>query len=241
MTQQQLNTENDPRWTRVVARDATADGQFYYSVRTMGVYCRPSCPSRLALPQNVQFHSTPQDAEQAGFRPCKRCKPREERPAIRFAVRSCSLGSILVAGTQRGLCAVLLGDDPDLLVRDLQNRFPRIHLMPEAPAYIEQVVQFVEFKQTACDFPLDVSGTAFQQRVWQALREIPMGSTASYTDIAVRIGSPRSVRAVALACGANPLAIVIPCHRVVRSDGGLSGYRWGVQRKQILLQREAQQ
>jgi AraC family transcriptional regulator of adaptative response/methylated-DNA-[protein]-cysteine methyltransferase len=160
---------------------------------------------------------------------------------IRFSVRSCSLGSVLVASSQRGLCAVLLGDDPDGLARDLQDRFPGSHLTPDTPESIDRVVQFVESPRTGCDLDLDIGGTAFQQRVWHALREIPAGSTASYSDIAGRIGSPRSVRAVASACGANPLAVVIPCHRVVRSDGGLSGYRWGVTRKQILLAREAQQ
>jgi AraC family transcriptional regulator, regulatory protein of adaptative response / methylated-DNA-[protein]-cysteine methyltransferase len=344
-------TASDPRWAAIVARSPAADGTFFYSVRTTGVYCRPSCPARQARPENVRFHASREDAERAGFRPCKRCKPdqssrlerhaalvtqacrliegspsvpsleelaaragmsvfhfhrvfksvtgltpgdyaaahRGERvrkelgraatvtaaiydsgynsngrfygeseqvlgmtpttyragganAAIRFAIGECSLGSILVARSERGVCAILLGDDPDALARDLQDRFPRATLIggdPEFERLVSQVVGFVEAPGIGLDLPLDVRGTAFQQRVWQALREIPAGSTASYTEVARRIGSPRSVRAVAQACAANPLAVAIPCHRVVRTDGGLSGYRWGVERKRVLLQREA--
>jgi AraC family transcriptional regulator, regulatory protein of adaptative response / methylated-DNA-[protein]-cysteine methyltransferase len=344
-------TESDPRWTSVVARSAAADGSFFYSVKTTGVYCRPSCPSRRARPENIQFHSTKQEAEQAGFRPCKRCKPdqaslveehaamvteacrfletAQETPQleelaarmgvstfyfhrifraitgltprayaaahrgervrkelvragtvtsaiyqagynsngrfygeseqvlgmtptiyraggantdIRFAVGECSLGSILVASSEWGVCAIFLGDDPDALVQNLQDRFPRATLIggdAEFEQLVAKVVGLVEAPGVGLDLPLDVRGTAFQQRVWQALREIPAGSTVSYTDIARRIGAPKSVRAVAQACGANPLAVAIPCHRVVRTDGGLSGYRWGVERKRALLHREA--
>jgi AraC family transcriptional regulator of adaptative response/methylated-DNA-[protein]-cysteine methyltransferase len=140
------------------------------------------------------------------------------------------------------VCAIFLGDDPDVLVQNLQDRFPRATLIggdAEFEQLVAQVVGLVEAPGVGFDLPLDVRGTAFQQRVWQALREIPAGSTVSYTDIARRIGAPKSVRAVAQACGANPLAVAIPCHRVVRNDGGLSGYRWGVERKRALLQREA--
>jgi AraC family transcriptional regulator of adaptative response/methylated-DNA-[protein]-cysteine methyltransferase len=161
---------------------------------------------------------------------------------IRFAVGECSLGSILVARSELGVCAILLGDDPDALARDLQDRFPRATLIggdAEFEQLVAQVVGFVEAPGLGLDLPLDVQGTAFQQRVWQALQEIPAGSTASYTEIASRIGSPKAVRAVAQACAANALAVAIPCHRVVRNDGGLSGYRWGVERKRALLQREA--
>lgn len=345
-------TKNDPRWASVVARAPEADGKFYYSVKTTGVYCRPSCAARLARPENVQFHATCAEAEQAGFRPCKRCKPDQaslveqhaakiaeacrlieesaealslERLAdqvglsvyhfhrvfktvtgltpkkyaaanrakrmrstlnrsdtvteaiydagynssgrfyetanevlgmtpsnyraggasteIRFAVGECSLGSILVASTERGVCAILLGDDPDELTRDLQNRFPHANLIGGDATFeqlVAQVVGFVEAPALGLDLPLDIRGTAFQQRVWQALQAIPAGSTASYTDIARQIGSPNAVRAVAQACGANALAVAIPCHRVVRNDGALSGYRWGVERKRALLEREAQ-
>lgn len=347
---QAIATENDARWALIVARDPKADGKFYYSVKTTGVYCRPSCAARLARPENVLFHATREEADQAGFRPCKRCKPdqaslveqhaakiaeacrfimeSEEAPSleqlanhaglspyyfhrvfkaitgltpkeyaaanrakrmrstldgsstvteaiydagynssgrfyetsnqvlgmtpsnyraggasteIRFAVGECSLGSILVARSERGVCAILLGDDPDKLTRDLQNVFPRASLIGGDAKFeqlVSKVVGFVEAPALGLDLPLDVRGTAFQQRVWQALRKIPAGSTASYSDIAKRIGSPKAVRAVAQACGANALAVAIPCHRVVRTDGALSGYRWGVERKRALLERE---
>jgi len=344
-------TERDPRWAAVLARDPAADGRFWYSVRTTGVYCRPSCASRRARPENVHFHDTPQDAERAGYRPCRRCRPdrdgvREQhaalvaaacrtieaaeqapdlatlaaqaglspfhfhrvfkavtgvtprayaaaqrasrvrrelvrgdsvtaavydagynssgrfyaqagemlgmRPrdyrdggantAIRFAVGECSLGAILVAASERGLCAILLDDDPDALVRELQDRFPKAELIGGDAGFerlVAQVVGFVEAPGIGLDLPLDVRGTAFQQRVWQALRAIPAGETASYAQIAERIGAPKATRAVAGACASNTLAVAIPCHRVVRSDGALSGYRWGVERKRALLEREA--
>jgi AraC family transcriptional regulator, regulatory protein of adaptative response / methylated-DNA-[protein]-cysteine methyltransferase len=165
-----------------------------------------------------------------------------ELGAMTFAIGECSLGSILVARSDRGVCAILLGDDPEALARDLQDRYPGASLIGDDPEFeqpVARVVGLVEAPGLGLDLPLDVRGTAFQQRVWQALREIPAGSTASYADIAGRIGSPGAVRAVARACAANPLAVAIPCHRVVRHDGGLSGYRWGVERKRELLQREA--
>lgn len=175
-------------------------------------------------------------------------KPAEYRAAghnndIRFAVGQCSLGAILVAQSERGVCAILLGDDPHQLVCDLQDKFRRANLMgadPDFERLIAQVVGFIEAPAIGLDLPLDVRGTAFQERVWQALRDIPVGSTASYAEIALRIGAPKAVRAVAQACGANSLAVAIPCHRVVRSDGNLSGYRWGVERKRQLLERESQ-
>lgn len=343
-------TVADPRWSAVIARDASADGTFFYSVSTTGVYCRPSCGARPARPEHVRFHATAADAEHAGFRPCKRCKPdqaplieqraalvadlcrfienaesaptldalarhaglstyhlhrvfkavtgltpkayaaahraqrvRDEldrsatvtdaiygagynsggrfyenadavlgmtpsayraggaRMEIRFAVGECSLGSILVAATARGVCAILMGDDPDALARDLQDRFPRAALIGGDAGFerlVAEVVGFIEAPGVGLDLPLDVRGTAFQQRVWQALRDIPAGKTISYTELASRIGRPKSVRAVAQACGANTLAVAIPCHRVVRNDGGLAGYRWGVERKRALLERE---
>jgi len=344
-------TVSDPRWTAVVARDPEADGKFFYSVETTGVYCRPSCAARTARPENVGFHPNAADAERAGFRPCKRCKPNqpplaeqdaarvaglcrlienaEQVPSleelanhaglsayhlhrvfkavtgltpkayatahrakrvraelarrgtvteaiygagynsngrfyeksnqvlgmtptnyragganteIRFAIGECSLGSILVARSERGVCAIFLGDDPDTLARDLQDRFPRADLIGGDPGFerlVAKVVGFVEAPRLGLDLPLDVRGTAFQQRVWQALQGIPAGETVSYADIANRIGAPRSVRAVAQACAANALAVAIPCHRVVRNDGGISGYRFGVERKRALLEKEA--
>jgi AraC family transcriptional regulator of adaptative response/methylated-DNA-[protein]-cysteine methyltransferase len=163
--------------------------------------------------------------------------------AIRFAVGQCSLGAILVAQSQRGVCAILLGDDPDRLVRDLQDQFPQAEIIgcdDEFERLVAQVVGFIEAPSIGLHLPLDVRGTAFQERVWRALREIPPGTTASYTEIAERIGSPKAVRAVARACASNPIAVAIPCHRVVRRDGDLAGYRWGIDRKRELLRREAQ-
>ena len=160
---------------------------------------------------------------------------------IEFAIGESSLGAILVARSQRGVCAISLGDDADLLLRELQDRFPRAELVGGDTGFerlVAQVVGMIEQPNLGIDLPLDVRGTAFQQRVWQALGQIPPGQTASYAQIAQRIGSPTSVRAVAQACASNTLAVAIPCHRVVRSDGALSGYRWGVERKRELLLRE---
>lgn len=344
--------QNDTRWAALVSRDRDADGKFYYSVATTGVYCRPSCAARLARPENVHFYATRDEAEQAGFRPCKRCKPdqaslveqhastiadvcrhieeSDDVPSldalasfaglstyyfhrvfkamtgvtpreyaaghrakrvrraigkgatvtdaiydagynssgrfyeasnevlgmtpskfraggsdtdIYFAVGESSLGSILVARSERGICAILLGDDPDALTRELQDKFPKANLIGGDAGFedlVAKVVGFVEAPELGLDLPLDVRGTAFQQRVWQALRRIPVGSTASYADVARQIGSEKAVRAVAQACAANVLAVAIPCHRVVRNDGSLSGYRWGVERKRALLEREAE-
>ncbi len=343
-------TNDDARWSAVQQRDGNADGQFWYAVRTTGVYCRPSCGARPALRANVTFHASMLEAESAGFRPCRRCKPDQpplaERHAalverlcrlidaadneldltslaaaagvsqfhlhrvfkaqtgitpkayaaagrqrrmqeklvqqpsvtdaiyaagfnssgrfyaasqgalgmtptafraggqgatIRFAIAQCSLGAILVASTDVGICAILLGDDPELLARDLQDRFPKAELIGAEADYeqtVARVIGMVEAPELGLDLPLDVRGTAFQQRVWQALRTIPAGRTVSYTELARLIGAPASVRAVAGACAANAVAIAIPCHRVVRTDGSLSGYRWGVERKQALLERE---
>jgi len=163
---------------------------------------------------------------------------------IHFAVGECFLGAILVAQSQRGVCAILLGDDPNQLVQDLQDQFHSARLIggdAQFERLIAQVVGFIEAPGIGLDLPLDLQGTAFQQRVWQALAQIPPGSTVSYAEIAQRIGAPKSFRAVAQACGANSLAVAIPCHRVVRSDGGLSGYRWGAERKRQLLDREARE
>lgn len=175
-------------------------------------------------------------------------RPRDYRDGghnaeIRFAVGQCSLGAILVAQSQRGICAILLGHDPDELLRDLQDQFPKARLTGGDKRFeqlVAQVVGFIEAPALGLNLPLDVQGTAFQERVWQALREIPPGATASYAQIAERIGSPTAVRAVAQACAANHIAVAIPCHRVVRRNGDISGYRWGVERKRELLQRESQ-
>lgn len=340
----------DPRWARIVARDKSADGEFWYAVDTTGIYCRPSCPSRACNPKNVAIHDTLESAQRTGFRACKRCKPdgraaelvnaeivtkacrmiaaseaalsltdlaerlalspgyfhrifkahtgltpksyaaayrakrvREAlagetsiteaiydagfnssgrfyeasnamlgmtpsrfrrggaKEQIRFAIGETTLGSILVASSAKGIAAILLGDDPDTLARDLQDRFPNATLIgadPDYEAIVAKVIGFVERPRIGLALPLDVRGTAFQQRVWQALRDIPLGQTSSYSDVARRIGSPSATRAVAGACAANALAIAIPCHRVVRNDGAISGYAWGVERKRAILARE---
>lgn len=344
-------TSGDPRWASVVARNAAADGTFVYSVKTTGVYCRPSCASRRARPENVSFFARGADAEKAGFRPCKRCKPEqssvnelnaqrvvracrfieslESAPSLTeladhvgmspyhfhrifkaatgltpqqyaannrttkvrqslkrsssvtnaiydagyssssrfyentdaalgmtpsafrsggadteifFAIGECSLGSILVAQTRRGVCSILLGDDPSRLVENFQKQFPTANLIGNQREYeslVSKVVGMIERPSVGLDLPLDIRGTSFQQRVWKALQQIPLGSTSTYAQIAEKIGYPRSARAVAQACGSNTLAVAIPCHRVIRNDGSLAGYRWGVERKRVLLEREA--
>jgi AraC family transcriptional regulator of adaptative response/methylated-DNA-[protein]-cysteine methyltransferase len=344
-------TTDEARWIAVTQRDPSADGHFLFSVRTTGVYCRPSCAARLPRRENVAFHGDGAAARSAGFRACMRCLPdgptraelhtqavaaacrlidgseappslatladaagmsahyfhrvfrkvtgltprayavarraehaRRElkdgtsvtdaiygagfsgpsrfyaasadmlgmKPSsyraggsgetIRVAVGQTSLGAILVAATDKGVCAILLGDEPDQLARDLQDRFPMAEIVGGDEAFEETVaavVAMVETPRTRTDLPLDIRGTAFQERVWRVLREIPAGDTLSYAEVARRIGAPAATRAVAQACGANALAIAIPCHRVVRTDGSISGYRWGVERKRELLDRES--
>jgi AraC family transcriptional regulator of adaptative response/methylated-DNA-[protein]-cysteine methyltransferase len=173
-------------------------------------------------------------------------KPKEYREGgagntIRFAIAESSLGSILVASSEKGVCAILMGDDPDALARDLQDQFPKAHLIGGDEKYeklVAKVIGFIEAPRIGLDLPLDIRGTAFQQRVWKELQRIPAGKTASYSEVAKRIGFPKSTRAVAQACGANALAVAVPCHRVLRNNGDISGYRWGVDRKQALLARE---
>ena len=346
-TTKPLTTTDEEKWTAVLAKNPDADGKFFFSVKTTGVYCLPSCRSRTPLRKNVTFYETAAAAEKAGFRPCKRCRPTgpsraeiqetaiakacrliegaEHSPTlnqlakaagmapyyfhrtfkaitgvtpkeyamahrsqrmrqelaksksvteaiygsgfnsngrfyatatgvlgmtptkfrkggvgehIRFAVGQCSLGSILVAMSEKGVCAISFGDDPNVLLRDLQDQFPKADLVggdQEFEKIVAQVVGFIEAPRIGLKLPLDVRGTAFQLRVWQALKEIPCGKTVSYREIAERIGAPKAVRAVAQACGSNHLAVAIPCHRVLRNNGALSGYRWGVERKQALL------
>jgi AraC family transcriptional regulator of adaptative response/methylated-DNA-[protein]-cysteine methyltransferase len=160
---------------------------------------------------------------------------------MRAVVRRCSLGMVLVAATARGLCAVAFGDHRGALRGALSERFPRARVLPADDALralADRVVDIVDAGRVATDLPLDLVGTAFQQRVWRALREVPAGQTTTYAAIAARIGSPAAVRAVGTACGQNPVAVVVPCHRAVRGDGQLGGYRWGVERKRALLERE---
>ena len=246
-TEAAVQTRADPRWARVLARDSSADGQFYYSVVTTGVYCRPSCGSRHARPENVVFHATEREARHAGFRPCKRCKPEElargSGSVIRYVLGHSSLGAMLVAQSSGGICAILMGDDAQALVGELRERFPKHSLSGsdkrQLAKVLARVVGLIEGREHSLQMPLDLRGTEFQRRVWRALRKIPRGATAGYADIAARIRAPRAVRAVAQACAANALAVAIPCHRVVRRGGGLSGYRWGEARKRTLLEREA--
>jgi len=340
------------RWAAVLARDARAEGAFLYAVRTTGVYCRPTCRSRMPRRENVAFFQSPREAERAGFRACKRCGPdREQRadvphaeavaracrriesaettptlvelaseaglspfhfqrvfkrivgvtprqyaasqrerrlreqlrpgvavtdaiyeagygsgsrvyeaaPAalgmtpgayrdgapgqvVRYGSARCSLGTLLVAATERGVCTIELGDDPDELTARLAQRFPKARLERADGAFeatVRAAVAFIEAPGTGFDLPLDIRGTAFQRRVWDVLRRIPAGSTETYGEVAAQLGQPSAARAVAQACGANALAVAIPCHRVVGSGGVLGGYRWGVERKRRLLEREA--
>lgn len=342
--------DEDSRWKALVARDRAADGAFYYAVTTTGVFCRPGCASKVPSRRNVRFFDTYAQAERAGFRPCKRCKPdaisprrrlverviraccqidaaetpptldhlaaqaglsrwhfqrlfkevvgvtpkqyagakrahrfRERLAAgqtvteaifdagfgsssrahdnsrrylsmtpadyraggkgltIRYGIAPCFLGWVIVAATGRGICAIAFDDEPTTLTARLQERFNNARLEdggPDFAATLERVIAFIEAPKADLDLPLDIQGTAFQQRVWHALQSVPPGSTISYTELAHRIGSPASVRAVAGACAANQIAVAVPCHRAVRSDGTLSGYRWGVERKRALLNRE---
>jgi AraC family transcriptional regulator of adaptative response/methylated-DNA-[protein]-cysteine methyltransferase len=338
------------KWRAIIGKDRAADGHFVYSVRTTGVYCRPSCSARIALRKNVAFHASPEAAEAAGFRACKRCVPNgravaevhaaavakacrtieaaEETPmldalakdaamsryhfhrifsqltgitpkqyavahrsrrvgeellkratvteaiyragfnsssrfyektsatlgmtpanlrnggvglTIRFAIGESSLGSILVAASEKGVCAILMGDDPAALAKNLQERFPRAALIAGDATFeqtVARVVGLIESPRTALNLPLDLRGTVFQLRVWQALQHIPVGTTVTYREIAHEIGAPNAVRAVGRACGANPVAVIVPCHRVVRTGNQISGYRWGIERKRALLARE---
>lgn len=342
---------DDPRWTKVLARDAAADGEFVYSVATTGVYCRPACAARTPNRRNVAFHADCAAAEAAGFRPCKRCKPDQaslrERQAgliaeacrrieaaeeqlslgeladgaglsphhfhrlfrsitgltpkgyadahragrvrdaltegasvtealydagygssgrfyaaagdalgmkpaayakggaqanIRYGIGRSTLGYVLAASTDQGICAILMGDDDDDLVADLERRFPNARAIEADAGFdatVAAVVAMVEEPARGLALPLDIRGTAFQRRVWQALQAIPAGETLSYAGLASAIGQPDAARAVAGACAANRLAVAIPCHRIVRGDGSLSGYRWGTERKRELLKREA--
>ena len=339
------------RWLAVQKRAPQADGRFVYAVATTGVFCRPTCPSRLARRENMSFYDNADAARQAGFRPCKRCQPEGISPTqrqadvvtnacrmiadaesaptltalaksaglsphhflrvfkqvvgvtprefaaaqrdgrartelraratvteaiygagfnssgrfyehsteklgmqpgefrrggggvtIRHAIAPCPLGLVLVAGTARGICAVSFGASRAELRRTLAQDFPHARIEPggrDFNAWVKAIVKQIQQPATRLDVPLDIRGTAFQQRVWGALREIPVGQTASYAEVAARIGRPQSARAVAGACATNPVAVFVPCHRVVHSDGTLSGYHWGRERKRELLRREA--
>ncbi|MDG2527742.1 methylated-DNA--[protein]-cysteine S-methyltransferase [Caulobacter endophyticus] len=230
---------DDERWTAIERRDRAADSAFFCGVRTTGVYCRPSCAGR-PLRKNVTFHDTREAARAAGLRPCLRCRPDEPIESLAYGFGQTPLGLALAATSQAGLALLILGDDRAAMAEDMAARFPRARLVEDdasaAPA-LAALTSAIE-SGVGATLALDERGSELQRAVWKALRDIPAGTTASYAQIARTIGRPQAVRAVAQACGANPLAVLTPCHRVVRSDGGLSGYRWGVERKRALLDRE---
>ena len=233
-------TTDNARWEALRRRDRDLEGAFFIAVRTTGVYCLASCAGR-PLRKNVEFHDTRESARAAGFRACLRCKPDVPRETLRWATTPTDLGLALVARSEAGLRLVTLGDDAELLAKDLERRFRQARLVadPEGlAADLKAVAGRLNGSGAKLDLPLDAQGTPLQQAVWAALRAIPEGTTASYAQVARSIGRPTAARAVAQACGANPLAVITPCHRVVRADGGLSGYRWGVERKAALLSRE---
>jgi AraC family transcriptional regulator of adaptative response/methylated-DNA-[protein]-cysteine methyltransferase len=344
------SSRDETRWDAFVARDASFEGQFYIAVKTTGIYCRPGCPARLPKRANVRFFDTRDEAERAGFRPCKRCKPdrpsrelhagkiaqacrlietADEAPklddlaaavglspyhfhrmfkqalgltpkayatahrakrvreglgkggtvteaiygagfnsngrfyanswemlgmtpsdfrsgasgqTIRYAIAKSSLGLTLVAASEKGVCAIFFGDEPEGLRKDLQATFPRAEIVSADKSFEKltaKVLAVVDDPAKDLDLPLDMRGTAFQHRVWEALRRIPAGTTASYAEIARKIGKPKAVRAVARACATNRIAVAIPCHRVIGSNGSLTGYRGGIERKRALLAKEA--
>lgn len=360
-TDNQTNKSNsDSHWQAVLDRDREFDGEFVYAVKTTGVYCRPSCASRVAKRVNVAFFDTTMEAAAAGFRACKRCHPNgvsaehirneavkaaceqmtksstnlsleslaetahlsphhfhrvfksvtgltpkeyqkavqksrvtealgsnktvtdaifdagfnssgrfyEDADAmlgmtarsyrdgganedIRYAVKPCNLGAtpslVIVAATTRGVCTVEFGDSAEDLTRRLRERFPNANFRAADEIFKKWLAHILEYIEKPSvqprgllDLPLDVQGTVFQQRVWKALRNIPAGETLSYSEVAQKIGKPKAVRAVASACAGNSIAVLIPCHRVIRADGELSGYRWGIERKAELLKRESE-
>src|ERR1022692_3787746 len=346
-TELQNKNQNENHWQQVMARDARQDGRFVFAVRTTGIYCRPSCPSRRPRRDSVEFFPDPREAERAGYRACLRCKPTEisaqaqyvlrarqlldnaegamtlaelskhlglspfhlqrlfkratglspreyqsarrmqqvktelrkagdvttalydagfsspsrlyeksdqqlgmtpgayrrggAGAAITFAITPTPLGRMLVAVTERGLCSVRFGESATEMERDLREEFHAATLHRDDAAmrrYVEPLLASLGGEKTTIDLPLDVRATAFQQKVWETLQRIPCGETRSYTEIARAIGEPKAVRAVAHACASNPVALAVPCHRVVRSDGNLAGYRWGIERKKKLLEGE---
>ncbi len=228
--------DDDARWAAVQRRDRAAEGAFLIAVKTTGVYCLPSCQGR-PLRKNVEFFGGAEAARAAGYRACKHCRPDTPREVLTWAHTETGLGRVLVAASPAGVRAILPGEE----VTSLAGRFPKARLVADAAglsATLEAVRASID-DGAGFDLPLDAAGGELAQAVWAALRAIPEGETRSYADVARAIGRPRAARAVAQACAANPLAVVVPCHRVVRSDGALSGYRWGPERKAALLAREA--
>jgi AraC family transcriptional regulator of adaptative response/methylated-DNA-[protein]-cysteine methyltransferase len=343
-----LKSDED-RWEAFAARDPGADGRFFAGVKTTGIFCRVLCPARMPKRENVVFYDTWQEARDAGFKPCKRCRPMEESAEIHreavvatcrmlesaetaptlaelaeqaglspfhfqrvfkrsvglspkqyyldkraqrmrenlpssvrvtdaiydagygssarfyskaretlgmkpdayrkggrgmeisYAVQSSALGLMLVAATAGGVCLICFGEEAGELEKEVVRRFPLARISESGTGFkdwLARLVAFLENPGGSLELPLDIRGTVFQRRVWAALREIPAGATETYSQVARRIGSPKAVRAVANACANNNLAVAIPCHRVVRSDGGMGGYRWGLERKRALLEKE---
>lgn len=239
-------THDDLYWQAVLGNDRAFDGRFVYVVKTYGVYCRPSCPSRPPKRVNTAFYADPAAAEAAGYRACKRCggvpaplKPEQE--AVGYHIAETALGHCLIGIGPRAVMSVELGDDPVSMADGFRAVYKNAFLLPSdhgAFGLLRQVEKIVSDPRQPHALPLDVQGTKFQKRVWNALRTIPAGQTVTYANLARAIGRPGAARAVGAACGANRLAVLIPCHRVVRADGGQSGFRWGPERKRRLLEME---
>lgn len=227
----------EERWNALLTRDADAREAFLYAVKTTGVYCRPLCGSRPPKKENVAFFATTGEAQKAGYRACKHCKP--DVPLIRYEIVRSSLGLVLVAVSAKGVCHIELGTSRAVLAATLKAAEPSARISPARKTMPETatVVATIE-GETARHVALDASGTSFQTAVWNALKSVPRGETRTYAELAAEIGQPKASRAVALACAANRLAVLVPCHRIIRGDGSLSGYRWGVERKRALLARE---
>ena len=320
---QDFFTTDQEKFTAISARNKSADGVYFYAVRTTGVYCKPSCGARLPKPDNVVFFARGVEAKAAGFRPCRRCWPdrvltngaqaavraacammkqavqndtrlpslaslakragyspfhfhrlflehthmtphqfgltlrveflREQTMTtkklsakkmpqhITYAMRDTSLGLLIVGTTPKGICALHFADNVEEGLANLAKRYPGAQLVPDTGALaktFETIIAYIDAPKQNLDLPLDIAGTLFQQKVWQALRAVKPGQTATYGEIAKAIGAPKAMRAVGTACGANPVSLVIPCHRILGKDGSLTGYRWGVDRKRVLLERE---
>jgi AraC family transcriptional regulator, regulatory protein of adaptative response / methylated-DNA-[protein]-cysteine methyltransferase len=235
----QLYTTPEARWGALAERDKAAMDAFIYAVKSTGVYCRPLCGSRLPRKDNVIFYDSTTEAESAGYRACKQCRP--DQPLIRYTIAQSSLGLVLIAESQAGICTIAFGASRKALIDQLKQEHQSAkivaadELMQEKASAVQSLIDDGEGN---APLALDRQGTAFQKQVWDALAKVPRGETRTYSQIASAIGQPDATRAVALACAANRLAVIIPCHRVIRQDGSLSGYRWGPERKRTLLARE---
>jgi AraC family transcriptional regulator of adaptative response/methylated-DNA-[protein]-cysteine methyltransferase len=252
--------ENEQRWLEILARSNDADGTFVYAVHSTGIYCRPSCRARRPKRENIAFFNGSLEAQQAGFRPCLLCHPCKaavqdsksdletfklaRNRQVCYQLATSPLGYLLVASTDKGVCSVSLGDDEVSLKADFTQAYPNAKIQnnqENLAQWVKAILEYLKGQTSDIDIALDIKATAFQSLVWNALCDIPYGCTRSYREVAQMIGNHKAVRAVARACASNPVAIVIPCHRVIRHDGGLGGYRWGIERKQTLLQKELEQ